>query len=232
MAAVLTGGEGAVLSHVSAGQLWAILRERAGPITLSVPAVRRPRRGRAIEVHRRSGGLETTRRNGIPVTTPAATLIDLAAILPPRQLEAAVNEADKLDLVDPETLRASLDDVVRRPGTAALRRSLDRATYSLTDSDLERRFLKLAREAGLPRPETQTEVNGFRVDFYWREMGLVVETDGLRYHRTPAQQANDRHRDQVHTAAGLTVLRFTHGQVVQEPEQVAATLRAVLSMQP
>ncbi|MEA2613522.1 MAG: hypothetical protein QOI52_1481, partial [Chloroflexota bacterium] len=67
----------------------------------------------------------------------------------------------------------------------------------------------------------------FRVDCYWREMGLVVETDGLRYHRTPGQQAHDRHRDQVLTAAGLTVLRFTHGQVSHEAERVRATLRAV-----
>jgi very-short-patch-repair endonuclease len=227
MAAVLTCGPEALLSHVSAGVLWGILRARPGSITLSVLPGRQPRRRQGIRVHRRSGGLETTRRNGIPVTTPTATLIDLAAHLKPRQLEAAVNEADKLDLVDPETLRASLDDAVRRPGTAALRRSLDRDTYTRTDSDLERRFLKLAREAGLPRPETQTAVNGFRVDFYWREMGLVVETDGLRYHRTPGQQAEDRRRDQVLTAAGLTVLRFTHGQVVYESEAVRETLGAV-----
>jgi very-short-patch-repair endonuclease len=227
MAAVLTCGPEALLSHVSAGVLWGILRARPGSITLSVLPGRQPRRRQGIRVHRRSGGLETTRRNGIPVTTPTATLIDLAAHLKPRQLEAAVNEADKLDLVDPETLRASLDDAVRRPGTAALRRMLDRATYSVTDSELERRFLRLVREVGLPRPETQKELNGFRVDCYWREMGLVVETDGLRYHRTPAQQANDRHRDQVLTAAGLTVLRFTHGQVVYESEAVRETLGAV-----
>ena len=70
-------------------------------------------------------------------------------------------------------------------------------------------------------------MNGFRVDFYWPELGLVVETDGLRYHRTPAQQAHDRRRDQAHAAAGLTQLRFTHSQVSFEPDHVRTTLVAV-----
>jgi very-short-patch-repair endonuclease len=71
-------------------------------------------------------------------------------------------------------------------------------------------------------------VHGFEVDFYWPDLGLVVETDGLRYHRTPAQQARDRLRDQTHAAAGLTALRFTHAQVRYEPVHVAATLLAVV----
>ena len=224
MAAVLTCGPGAVLSHQSAAELWGIRRARGGEIHVSVPHPGRCPDSRAgISLHRRKR-LEGTFKHGIPVTTPAATLVDLAKALTSRQLEAAVNEADKRDLVDPETLRASLDDAVRRPGTAALRRTLDAATYSLTDSDLERRFLRLAREAGLPRPETQVEVLGFRVDFFWRRIELVVETDGLRYHRTPLQQAADRRRDQALTAAGLTVLRFTHGQVAHDRERVKALL--------
>jgi very-short-patch-repair endonuclease len=70
-------------------------------------------------------------------------------------------------------------------------------------------------------------LNGFKVAFYWPELGLIVETDGLRYHRTPAQQARDRLRDQAHAAAGLTPLRFTRAQVVFEPGHVRATLSAV-----
>jgi very-short-patch-repair endonuclease len=69
-------------------------------------------------------------------------------------------------------------------------------------------------------------VNGFEVDFYWPDLGLIVETDGLRYHRTPAQQSRDRLRDQVHTAAGLTCLRFTHEQITFHPAHVEHTLRA------
>jgi very-short-patch-repair endonuclease len=99
----------------------------------------------------------------------------------------------------------------------------------LTDSELERRFLRLVRSAGLPLPETRCEVNGFRVDFFWPAVGLVAETDGLRYHRTPAQQARDRRRDQVHTATGLTTLRFTHAQICFEPSEVQQVLARVVS---
>ena len=111
---------------------------------------------------------------------------------------------------------------------AKLRETLDRRTFTLTDSELERRFLPLARRAGLPQPCTQAKVNGFRVDFYWPDLGLVVEPDGLRYHRTPAQQAQDqRPRPEATLAAGLTPLRFTHAQVRFEPEHVHRTLAAV-----
>ncbi len=72
-------------------------------------------------------------------------------------------------------------------------------------------------------------MNGFKVDFHWPELGLLVETDGLRYHRTPAQQAKDRLRDQVHAAAGLTPLRFTHAQVKFEPDHVQTILTSVAS---
>jgi very-short-patch-repair endonuclease len=164
---------------------------------------------------------------GIPVTSPVRTLIDLATCLPEIELEAAVNEADKLDLVDPEALRAALDERAGQPGVAKLRTLLDRHTFVPTDSELERRFLPIARRAGFPRPLTQQWVNGYRVDFYWPDLGLVVETDGLRYHRTPAEQAADRRRDQAHTASGLTPLRFARTQVLHEPEQVEHTLAAV-----
>jgi very-short-patch-repair endonuclease len=97
----------------------------------------------------------------------------------------------------------------------------------MTDTELERRFLPIARRAGLPLPLTQVYVNGFRVDFYWPELGLVVETDGLRYHRTPAQQAEDSRRDQTHAAAGLVPLRFTRAQVRFEPGHVEEVLTAV-----
>jgi very-short-patch-repair endonuclease len=108
-----------------------------------------------------------------------------------------------------------------------LRQLLDRRTFTLTDSELERRFLPLARAAGFGQPRTGEQLNGFKVDFFWPELGLVVETDGLRYHRTPAAQARDRLRDQAHAAAGLTTLRFTHAQVRYEPRHVRETLAAV-----
>jgi very-short-patch-repair endonuclease len=123
--------------------------------------------------------------------------------------------------------RSARDRLSRRPGERLLRETLDRRTFTLTDSELERRFLPIARRAGLPVPRTGSVINGFKVDFYWPDLGLIVETDGLRYHRTPAQQARDRVRDQAHTAAGFTPLRFTRAQVRFEPADVEATLAAV-----
>jgi very-short-patch-repair endonuclease len=71
-------------------------------------------------------------------------------------------------------------------------------------------------------------VAGYRVDFFWPDLQLVVETDGLRYHRTAAQQAKDRERDQALVSAGFIVLRFTHGQVAFDRSHVSATLRSVM----
>ncbi|HEX6153532.1 MAG TPA: DUF559 domain-containing protein [Solirubrobacterales bacterium] len=168
-------------------------------------------------------------RHGIPVTTPVQTLIDLALRLDRRGVERAVNEADKYDLVHPPELREALDQRAGEPGVATLRHILDRRTFRLTKEELERRFLPLARKAGLPVPLTGQWVNEFEVDFYWPDLGLVVETDGLRYHRTPAEQARDRERDQAHTAAGLTQLRFTHEQVRYEPDYVRRILAQTAS---
>jgi len=229
MAAIMSCGPRAVLSHASAAALWEIGNECTGEIEVSVPAgVDRRRPG--IRVHRRTSleARDVALHHAIPVTSPVLTLVDLATRLGPEQLEAAINAADKRDLVDPEGLRSALEEIPRRPSVARLGTTLDRRTFTLTDSQLERRFLPIARRAGLPLPRTGQRVKGFRVDFYWPELGLVVETDGLRYHRTPAQQARDRLRDQTHSAAGLTPLRFTRAQVRFEPGHVEATLAAVV----
>jgi very-short-patch-repair endonuclease len=223
MAAVLACGERAALSHSSAAALWQIrpLDDRIEVTLRGSGARRRP----GIVVHRAER--DVVRLDAIPVTTPACTLVDLATQLADDDLEAAVNAADKRDLIDPEALRRELEPLAGRHGVARLRALLDRRTFTLTDSSLERRFLPIARAVGLPRPETGLHLNGYKVDFYWPHLGLVVETDGLRYHRTPAQQARDRVRDQAHAAAGLTPLRFTRAQVRFDPAHVRATLGAV-----
>jgi very-short-patch-repair endonuclease len=227
MAAVLSCGPGAALSHEDAGNLWEIRRVVPRDVEVSVPSGKTRRRP-GIVVHRRTAlSGDVTRCQGIPVTSLVCTLVDLASRLDRDQLEAAINEADKRGLAEPDWLRAEIEELPRRPGLAVLRTTLDRRSFALTDSHLERRFLPLAREAGLGRPETQCRLNGFKVDFYWPELGLVVETDGLRYHRTAAQQARDRLRDQVHAAAGRTPLRFTRAQVAFESGHVRATLAAV-----
>jgi len=227
MAAVLACGPGAVISHESAAALWGIRDYNRRAIEVSVrTAAHRQRPG--IRIHRRSLTANdfTTHRN-IPVTTPVCTLIDLAARLSAAHTERAVNDADKLDLVDPEALREALDETEPRPGIGPLRKLLDYRTFTMTYSMNEQRFLPIARKAGLPEPETQQWVNGFRVDFFWSELKLIVETDGLRYHRTPAQQAEDHLRDQAHAAADFTPLRFTRAQVRFEPDHVERVLAAV-----
>jgi very-short-patch-repair endonuclease len=223
MAAVLSCGPRAALSHTSAAALWRIAPEQRLEVSIPLPL---DRRRPGIVVHRRRE-LRATRRRGIPVTPVVDTLVDIAATFTADATEAAINEADKRDLCDPERLRAALDDLPPRPGLQALRSILDRRTFTMTDSELERRFLPIARRAGLPKLQTQASLNGFRVDFFSAELGLVIETDGLRYHRTPAQQARDRIRDQIHMAAGLRVLRFTRAQVRYDAAHVERTLVAV-----
>jgi very-short-patch-repair endonuclease len=224
MAAVLACGEGAALSHESAGVLWGI-RRNEGAIHVSVPRACALRETGLI-IHRRKGlGDETTTHQAIPVTQPLFTLIDLARQFGERDLEAAINEADRLGLIDAGELAERLEGIGRRPGMARMRRVVER--FTPTDSDLERRFLALVRKAGLPQPQTQAWVNGYRVDFYWPQYKLVVETDGYTWHRTPTQQIRDRGRDQAHTRAGLTNLRFANDQIRYDEAAVIDTLLAV-----
>lgn len=242
MAAVLACGPHALLSHRSAAALRGLRKTWREPIEIVVPAhVARRRPG--IRVYRRAevrsaGSTPAPGREGrdplapllvdnIPVTGPAVLLVDLATCLPTGQLEAAVNEADHLGHIDPVELRAAIDALPRRPGARRLRTLLDTASHTLTTTELERLFLPLALQAGLPSPETQAHPGSHRVDFYWAELGLIVETDSLRYHRTAFKQAADKRRDNVHARSGLITLRFTHGQVRYEPRYVRAELRVV-----
>lgn len=223
MAAVRACGNESALSHRSAAALWGIGTERTGLIDVSVRSRRESRhRGIRARIRPALSAKEVVTRQGIPTTSPAQTLIDLATELSPVALERAINDADKRDLIDPEALRESLERHRGEPGVRKLRAVLDPHSFRLSDSDLEIYFRKLATATGLPPPLTKEWVDGFEVDFYWPDLDLVVETDGLQYHRTPAAQARDRVRDQTHTAAGRTILRFTHDQVEYEAKRTAA----------
>lgn len=227
MAAVLACGDGAALSHHSAAALWGIGRERGliDVTTLGRGRVRRP----GITVHRRPALPEGSivRCRGVPVTNVVQTLIDIATDLEIRRVERAVNEADKLDLIDPESLRGELDAYIGVPGAKALRTMLDRHTFRLSDSDLEIFFRPLAVAADLPMPLSKQMILGHEVDFWFPDHRLVVETDGLRYHRTPSQQARAARRDQKHVAAGLRAVHFTHWQIAHEAAEVIDVLRRI-----
>lgn len=227
MAGVLACGDGAALSHASAAAHLVIARRKLlRPVHVSVPASGQRRERNGIVIHRRAA-FEVTTRDGIPVTTPECTITDLAATEPRDEVEAMINEADIRGLTDPAKLRSYLDTVGRRPGARPLRLMIDIRTFRFTRSTLERALIPIALRAGLPRPLTCVYVNGVEVDFYWPDLGLVVEADGLTYHRTPQQRAEDLRRDQVHVAAGLTCLRFSHGQIRYEPQAVENVLRSV-----
>jgi very-short-patch-repair endonuclease len=222
-AAVLRCREGAGLMAGSAAALWQVLPDRPVlPIEISVSGVAVQAPGLVV---RRQRHRRLVRRHGIPVTSLVCTFIDLAAS--PRdddELEAAISAADIKGLIDPEQLRRMLEREAARKGLARLR---DRHTFRVTRSKLEREFLEIVKRLGLPLPLTRVIVNGYEVDFYWPDIGLVVETNGLTYHRTAAQQTIDTQRRLAHAKAGLTPLEFTHYQVVHQPEYVVSHLKAV-----
>jgi len=230
MAAVLAGGDGAALSHRSAAALWEI-GEEGSWIDISVRRrceLRRP----GIRFRGRPGLApgDLVLRDDIPVTSPVQTLVDLATELDRVALERAVNDADKRDLIDPEALRKDLTRFGGDPGIRPLRHLLDKLFFRLSDSDLEIYFRRIVRAAKIPMPLTKQRVNRFEVDFFWPDLGLVVETDGLRYHRTPSAQLRDARRDRAHVMAGMTPLRFTHYEVRYEPSRVRAELAKTIAM--
>ncbi len=228
MAAVLICGDEAMLSHRSAAQLWGIGYEKAKRIDVTVRRRAEIRRtGLKVRSRPALDASSFVHRFGIPVTHPVQTLIDLATELEPMRLERSVNEADKLDLVDPETLRRALDGHAGVPGVGTLRTMLDRHTFRLSDSDLEVLFRPLALAAGFPVPLTKHRVLGYETDFFFPDHDLIVETDGLRYHRTAAQQVRAVKRDQKHLAAGFRVLRFTHWQIAHAADEATGVLRQV-----
>jgi hypothetical protein len=200
MAAVLAYGDGATLSHRSAATLWRLLPAIDGPIDVSLPSRTGRRRRDGIRVHRRSS-FGATRRLGIPVTTPAQTIADLRAVLVRADLRRAIRQAEVLGLAT--GFEAAVEG---------------------TRSELERRFLRLCQRAGLPPPEVNVRIDTLTVDFLWREQGLVVETDGYRYHRGRQAFEDDRGRDLELRARGYEVLRLSYRQVVDQPERVMAAL--------
>lgn len=233
MAATLAGGAGAALSRRSAAALWGIR-----PSSRTQPDVTAPRRRRsndAVDFH--EGALladEVTVARGIPVTTVPRTLLDLAAVLDERRLEAALNAAEALPLAD----ALSLDDLIarypRRPGVAKLKTVLSHARIgvTVTRSELKERFLSFLRDADLPTPHVNRwlEVAGRRmeVDCAWPERALIVELDGHATHGTRAGFERDRTRDRTLQAAGWRVVRITWRQLHEAPAAIASDLNALL----
>jgi very-short-patch-repair endonuclease len=228
MAAVLAAGSEAVLSHTSAGALWEIVEQVPGPVHVTVRSGRRRRRG--IILHRDSD-LDRFRtvHKRIPVTTPSRTILDLAAILSPRRLQQAAETADRRGLLDTPELTHLCEATRGRKGTGRLRSLLARhQPLPETRSELERRFLRLCRDAGLPWPAVNVPVAGLEVDFLWRAARLVVELDGYAFHRDRASFERDRRRDAALQLAGHRVVRITHRRLAEDAASVQAELKALL----
>jgi hypothetical protein len=237
MAAVLSYGPLAVLSHRSAAGLWGLLADNRAKTDISVPlASARTRTG--IVVHRSTTLRpdDITTHDAIPTTTVARTLLDLADVVPARQLERAVEQAAVERLFDLRALEAVLSRANGRRGAALLRAVLAEVDDEpgVTASELEERFLDLCRAGGLPEPEVNQWVavdDGppVKADFLWRDRRLIVETDGWGSHGTRRGFERDRLRDQRAQVAGWRVLRFSRRQVVREPARVTATTAALLA---
>lgn len=235
-AAVLACGPGAFLSHRSAANLWNLSHSTPARVDVSSPS--RTGRGRAgISVHRDGDPLpqDLTSVDGIPCTSPARTLLDLAAVVRRDTLQRACEQAEVLEVVDLRALEDVLSRAVGRRGVRRLHSVLAgfRDDPRVVRSELERRFLALCRRYRLPAPSANVWVqlpdDGLQVDFLWAEQRLVAETDGQRFHRTRQAFERDRRRDQRLVAAGYRVVRFTWGQVVDRPIEVTETLRALLA---
>jgi hypothetical protein len=229
MAAVLAAGPGAVLSHASAAALWDIRPTSATRIDVSVRSAGGRAKRPGLRIHR-TPTLQTdeiTAHQGIRVTSPARTLLDLASSLPRRALERALDEAEIRELYDRRALEAVALAHAGEHGARALAEALAQdGDPVLTDSELEEIMLGLCDEQQLERPTPRAWVAGLRVDFLFAASRLVVETDGYRYHRTRRAFERDRERDAILARAGYRTLRFTHRQLTREPARVAETIRS------
>ncbi|MGH2962145.1 MAG: DUF559 domain-containing protein [Solirubrobacterales bacterium] len=233
MAAVLSCGAGAVLSHRCAASLWRLLSDGANATEIEVTvAGRDPGRRPGVRVHRvRSIGRDEVRAfRGIPITTAARTALDLAAIVSQRELEQAVAEVLRRNLASHGALLALAARYPTRHGVPALRHLLERDERpALTRSEAEERFLALVRRAELPPPEVNVSVRGFEVDFLWRQERLVVEVDGFAYHSDRRTFENDRRRDAELAAHGYRVIRVTWSRIVDSPAAVVARVAQALA---
>ncbi|HEX2097421.1 MAG TPA: DUF559 domain-containing protein [Solirubrobacterales bacterium] len=196
------------------------------PADVIVETSLRPRAGMRLHRARSLAPADRGTVRGIPVTSPARTLLDLAALTPTGRLEAAVERCELLGLFD---LRALEDVLARNRGHRAagrLRRALAlyREEPSFTRSPLERRFLKFIDEARLPRPATNVYVEGYELDAYWERERFAVELDGFAWHRSRAAFERDRRRQEDLKLAGVEMLRVTSRRLEEEPEALAERL--------
>jgi very-short-patch-repair endonuclease len=224
IAAVMACGKGAALSHRSAAALWDMTPDRRGPIDVTARA---GRKHHGIRVHRsKLDDRDVTTHFGIPITSPARTLLDLADMLDDTALARAVNEARLKRRLGLDALE---DLLARSPGraTTRLRPFIHRRTAP-TRSAFEDAFLELIDRYKLPRPEVNQRIAGHEVDAVWREQRLIVELDSREYHDDDQSFETDRDRDADLLAAGFPVVRVTWARLEWTPAREARRLNRLL----
>jgi len=231
MAAALGGGAGALVSHRSAAALHALMDD-SRPIIDVLTAGKR--RNRATIVFHRSGRIhpdDRTQVAGIPVTSIARTLLDIAEVVPRRKLVYALERAEKRHVFDLAAIEALIARSHGRRGlkalTAAIREIEPEAQY--THEGMERLFIAFCRRYEIPLPALNVVVDGHTVDAYWREHNLVVELDSWEHHRSRRAFEEDRLRDVELTPQ---VLRITHRMLTKGPDELAASILRRLSASP
>lgn len=232
MAAVLAGGPEALLSHRSGAALWGLRPFGPGVIEVTVPPDGPRLRSGAVRSCRSAiaAGFASM-VDGIPVTSVAWTLLDLAASVRPHELRRAVEESDRLELFDLRAVHEALAADPGRPGSPALLALLadmEDHDVSRTRSDVEAALLQLCLDHGLPRPQVNHYDNGREADFRWPEHRLIVEVDGWRFHRSRRAFVTDRARDRAALKTGWRVARFPAVEVLRDQETVAEELAQLL----
>jgi|SRR5680860_395246 len=237
LAAVYACGEGAALSYRSVAAHWGIRQSTQTRIDVTSPS-RSGRPYTGIRVH--SGAALTpadvTVHDGIPCTTVARTLLDLADVLSLDALDRAVHESVARRLFDLRAVRHALEQANGRRGAQRLREVLADPGHlegPLPHRGVEERFFAFCRQQGLPQPEVHpgipTAAETLEVDFLWRDQRLILETDSRDWHSTIRTRERDAYRDRLLGEAGYRVRRCRWAQVVYEPERLAAVLRDLLA---
>ena len=226
LAACLACGPDAFLSHRPAGLIWDITSWKGGAIDVTAPSGKRSRRG--LRLHRARNLLpqDHTVIDRIPVTSLARTLLDLAAVLKPLDLQRAYERAEQLQIVDRRAITELLTRSNGHRGSAPLAALLtyDPTAAATAISELERLFLDLLRARGIPMPDTNVLVDGYLVDACWPGAHLVVELDGYEFHNDRETFESDRRRWTTLRSKGHDVLVFTYRHVTEDPDWVVATV--------
>lgn len=229
-AALLACGDGSLLSHATAAFLWGLLDTHPATLDVTLTAGRcRPKEAVRLHLTSQLDPRDIRQKQGLRLTSPARTLVDLAAHVDPDELERLVAEARVKSLIKPGELEAVSERAGRRRGTAQIRTFLQtEGQPALTRSAAERLMQRLLRDAQLPTPRLNAQVGRWSVDFLWESEKVIVELDGFAFHSHRRAFERDRRKDRELADAGYQVIRITWRQLVHEPLAMIAHIARAL----